>query len=102
MYCISFINVPFNADESCQMTETTVVYPLKTPGWGNRRASRLHSFARHFWLGHRLLSMEATEIPPPASLPHGSPGLQTGCNVPYCLLDTTCFSSLLLPVWAQR
>lgn len=66
MYCISFINVSYNADESCQMTETTVIYPLKSPSSGNRGASCSRNFARRSQAGHRTLSLEATAIPPPA------------------------------------
>jgi len=62
----SFVNVSFNADESCQMTEATVVYPLNSPGSANRGASCLHSFARRSQPGLGVLSLEATAIPPPA------------------------------------
>lgn len=91
MYCISFINVFFNADESYHMTETTVVYPQKSPSSGNRGASCLCSFAGRSQPGHGTLSLEATAIPPPAPASPRPSTLQTGCHVPCCFQGTPCY-----------
>lgn len=75
------------AHENCQLTETTVVYPLTSPRSVNSGASCLHSFARAWgcclWKQQQFLLQPQ---PPPCS-----PSLQTRCLILCHFLGSPCY-----------